>query len=259
VVQPAGLRASFEAYRDAPGVGRGVRLSRQQRKAIWPVFEEYRNRLEAKRLREPVDAMRDAAELLKKIKGKTRYRAVIVDEAQDMSTVAFQVLRALVPEAPNDLFIVGDGHQRIYRRKVSLAQAGVQITGRSKKLYINYRTTDEIRRFAVALLQNVSVDDLDEGERRQQAVQVARTRASARASKRCGSFKTGGRQAIADIVRATSRTNINQHLPRDAHAPRPRPVRRRPPRTRHQHVPCEAQRSRRPTASRAYGSQRCTA
>ncbi len=80
-----------------------------------------------------------------------------------MATVAFQVLRALVPEEPNDLFIVGDGHQRIYRRKVSLAKAGVKITGRSKKLYINYRTTDEIHRYAVALLQGVSVDDLDDG------------------------------------------------------------------------------------------------
>lgn len=162
VVQPAGC-ASYEDYRDAPRVGRGVRLSRQQRKAIWPVFEEYRNRLEAQRIREPVDAMRDVVELLKNLKGRSRYRAVIVDEAQDMATTAFEVLRALVPEEPNDLFIVGDGHQRIYRRKVSLAKAGVKITGRSKKLYINYRTTDEIRRFAVALLQDVSVDDLDEG------------------------------------------------------------------------------------------------
>ncbi len=99
--------------------------------------------------------MRDVVELLKNIKGRSRYRSVIVDEAQDMATVAFQVLRALVPEEPNDLFIVGDGHQRIYRRRVSLGQAGVKIVGRSRKLYINYRTTDEIRRFAVALLQGV--------------------------------------------------------------------------------------------------------
>jgi superfamily I DNA/RNA helicase len=162
VVQPAGC-ASYDDYRDAPRVGRGVRLSRQQRKAIWPAFEEYRNRLEARRAREPLDAMRDAVALLNKLKGRSRYRAVVVDEAQDMSTTAFRVLRGLVSEEPNDMFIVGDGHQRIYRHRVSLAQAGVKITGRSKKLYMNYRTTDEIRRFAVALLNDVHVDDLDEG------------------------------------------------------------------------------------------------
>jgi superfamily I DNA/RNA helicase len=107
--------------------------------------------------------MRDAVALIGKVRGRSRYRAVIVDEAQDMSTTAFQALRAMLPEEPNDLFIVGDGHQRIYRRRVSLAQAGVRITGRSRKLYINYRTTDEIRRFAVALLDGVPVDDLDGG------------------------------------------------------------------------------------------------
>lgn len=162
VVQPAGC-TSVEEYQAAPRVGRGKRLTRQQRKAIWPVFEEYRNRLEGRRLREPLDAMRDAVGLLEKLKGRSRYRAVVVDEAQDMSTVAFRLFRAMVPEGANDIFIVGDGHQRIYRRKVALSQAGVKISGRSRKLYINYRTTDEIRKFAVALLQDVSVDDLDEG------------------------------------------------------------------------------------------------
>ncbi|MBZ0115843.1 MAG: UvrD-helicase domain-containing protein, partial [Sandaracinaceae bacterium] len=199
VVQPAGC-ASYEEYRDAPRVGRGVRLSRQQRKAIWPVFEEYRNRLEAQRIREPVDAMRDVVELLKKIKGRSRYRAVIVDEAQDMATVAFQVLRALVPEEANDLFIVGDGHQRIYRRKVSLAKAGVKITGRSKKLYINYRTTDEIRRYAVALLQGVSVDDLDDGADTNAKYKSLMHGAPPRIE-RCGGFPKEV-QTIAEFVKA---------------------------------------------------------
>ncbi|NOY93749.1 MAG: UvrD-helicase domain-containing protein [Deltaproteobacteria bacterium] len=163
VVQPDGC-ASYEDYRQASRAGRGVRLSRAQRKSIWPVFEEYRNLLEAKNLRESVDAMRDAANLLVSGHNKPSYRAIIVDEAQDMSTVAFQLLRSIIPiEQPNDLFIVGDGHQRIYRRKVVLKRAGVHIVGRSRKLYINYRTTDEIRKFAVALLQNVDVDDLDGG------------------------------------------------------------------------------------------------
>ena len=161
VVQPNGC-ASYEDYRSVKRAGRGVRLSRSQRKEIWPVFEQYRNLLDSKGLRESVDAMRDAAGLLESKKAHTPYRAVVVDEAQDMSTVAFMLLRRLIPvEQPNDLFIVGDGHQRIYRRKVVLGQAGINIVGRSKKLYINYRTTDEIRKFAVALLEDTAIDDLD--------------------------------------------------------------------------------------------------
>jgi hypothetical protein len=42
-------------------------------------------------------------------------------------------LRRIIPtEQANDLFIVGDGHQRIYRRKVTLSHAGVNIGGRSR-------------------------------------------------------------------------------------------------------------------------------
>jgi ATP-dependent exoDNAse (exonuclease V) beta subunit len=98
---------------------------------------------------------------LKQGKARAAYRSVVVDEAQDMSTNAFALLRQVVPEQPNDLFLVGDGHQRIYRKRVVLGHAGVNIQGRGRRLRINYRTTDEIRRFAVALLEGVSVDDLD--------------------------------------------------------------------------------------------------
>ncbi len=89
-------------------------------------------------------------------------RSILVDEAQDMSTHAFALLRAVIPEErPNDLFVVGDGHQRIYRKRVVLSHAGVNIRGRGRRLRINYRTTDEIRRYAVALLEGVEIDDLD--------------------------------------------------------------------------------------------------
>ena len=47
-------------------------------------------------------------------------------------------------------------HQRIYRRQVVLGQAGVNIVGRAVRLRIDYRTTDEIRRRAVALLEGIA-------------------------------------------------------------------------------------------------------
>ena len=62
-------------------------------------------------------------------------------------------------------FIVGDGHQRIYgKNKVVLGQCGIDIRGRSSRLKVNYRTTDETRQVAVSVLEGVSVDDLDGGE-----------------------------------------------------------------------------------------------
>jgi superfamily I DNA/RNA helicase len=68
-----------------------------------------------------------------------------------------------VPEGTNDLFLVGDAHQRIYGRPVVLGQCGINIRGRSYKLRINYRTTDEIRTWSLRVLTQQSVDDLDGG------------------------------------------------------------------------------------------------
>ncbi|WP_305858052.1 UvrD-helicase domain-containing protein [Balneatrix alpica] len=165
VVQPQSV-TSLDEYKKASRIGRGTRLNRQQRVEIWPVFERYRHLLASNHLKEADDAYRDARNL---IESKPELRpalcAVVVDEAQDMGTQAFMLLRALLPARPNDLFIVGDGHQRIYgKNKVVLGQCGIDIRGRSSRLKVNYRTTDETRKLAVSILEGVEVDDLDGGQ-----------------------------------------------------------------------------------------------
>ena len=74
-----------------------------------------------------------------------------------------------VPTIPDDnatrnmtAFIVGDSHQRIYRNHPTLSKCGINVRGRSSILKINYRTTEEIRKHAFALLNGISFDDLDE-------------------------------------------------------------------------------------------------
>ena len=143
--------------------GRGTRLSRAQRKLIWEVFEEYKLLLATKNYKEPSDAMRDVRVLLKQSGDDGLYSHVVVDEAQDFNAEAFRLIRDMVPESKNDIFIAGDAHQRIYGHKVVLGQCGIKIVGRSKKLKLNYRTTDEIRRWAVGLLSGENIDDMDDG------------------------------------------------------------------------------------------------
>lgn len=162
VVSAQGVE-SLDQYRRISRVGRGTVLTRSKRDLVWPVFEEYRARLSARRLKEVDDAYRDAAQLLAE-SGGAGYSAIVVDETQDFGAQALKLLRAMVPPGQNDLFFVGDGHQRIYsRHKAVLGRCGIQIRGRSRKLYLNYRTTDEIRRAAVALLEGREIDDLDGG------------------------------------------------------------------------------------------------
>ncbi len=163
VLQPQEVN-TFADYCQASRKGRGVPLNRKTRKAIWPVFEEYRLQLNKHGWREPDDAMRDARNILQSQNISLPYSSIVVDEAQDMGVQAFKLLRQVVPERANDLFIVGDGHQRIYRHKVVLGRCGIKIVGRSRKLRVNYRTTEETRRWATGVLEGVSIDDLDEGQ-----------------------------------------------------------------------------------------------
>jgi hypothetical protein len=163
VVAAQGVR-TLDDYRRATRVGRRTVLNRAKRDRIWPVFEEYRLQLSSQRLKDVDDAYGDAAQLLANDKGGTGYCGVVVDETQDFGPAALRLIRAIVPPGSNDLFFVGDGHQRIYPKyRASLGKCGIDIRGRARKLYLNYRTTEEIRRAAVALLENRDIDDLDGG------------------------------------------------------------------------------------------------
>ena len=166
IVQAKGLTDQRE-YLKASRAGRGTPLDRKKRATLWKIFSDYRARLISEGLAEPDDAYREAIEILTSEAPNLPYAAVIVDEAQDMGAQAFRLIRAIVPQTPsgdrNSLFIVGDAHQRIYGRRASMSSCGINIRGRSKRLRLNYRTTQEIRAWAVSVLEGVSVDDLDEG------------------------------------------------------------------------------------------------
>ena len=166
IIQAKGVMVERE-YVKLPRTGRGTPLDRRKRAALWKIFSDYRARMIDAGLAEPDDAYREAVELLRSEAPSLPYRSVIVDEAQDMGEQAFRLIRAIVPEKPdgdrNSIFIVGDAHQRIYGRRASMAACGINVRGRSRRLRLNYRTSDEIRNWAVSILEGVSVDDLDEG------------------------------------------------------------------------------------------------
>jgi superfamily I DNA/RNA helicase len=162
VIQAQGI-SNLADYFKARRTGRGRRLSREMKKAIWAVFQEYRALLGEQNIKEIPDAYRDCRQLLADQGDVLGYRAILVDEAQDFGAEAFKLLRQMVPESENDLFIVGDAHQRIYGHPIVLGQCGIRVQGRSRKLRVNYRTTDETRKFAVRILEGIPVDDLDGG------------------------------------------------------------------------------------------------
>ncbi len=163
VVQANGIAAESD-YLKVARTGRGKTLSRPQRKQVWGVFDRYRQALQKRSLCEWLEVIQKARRLIEEKKPALPYRAVVVDESQDFHPEEWKLIRALAPVGVNDLFLVGDGHQRIYGRKVVLKDCGVNVTGRSSTLRINYRTTEQIRGWASALLKGQDVDDLDGGK-----------------------------------------------------------------------------------------------
>lgn len=165
VIQEQDLR-DVGAYARAVRKYRGKPLSRPERRRLWEVFEEYRSALASQGVAEAVDILRSARKELEATQAPPRYRSVIVDEAQDLGGEALRLIRTIAgPERANDLFLVGDAHQRIYGHPVSLSQAGINVRGRrSHELRINYRTTAAISRWAYGILGRGDYDDLDEGK-----------------------------------------------------------------------------------------------
>ena len=172
VIQANGV-TTREEYLRVARTGRGVRLNRAARAEIWPVFEEYRAQLAERGVMEVADCYRLARALLERDRTGAdsvppsrdgTFASVVVDEAQDMVAQAWRLIRSVVPNDRNDLFIVGDAHQRIYsRHRVVLGRYGIEIRGRARKLRLNYRTTEETRRWASRLLDRCLIDDLDGG------------------------------------------------------------------------------------------------
>lgn len=155
---------TLEKYVKATRNGRGTRLDRKKRMHIWKVFENYQNLMKENQIRDINTSMYESTKLLQSAGRKPRYASIIIDEGQDFSDNAYRLIRALAGEEhPNDIFIVGDSHQRIYRNHPILSKCGINIRGRSSILKINYRTTEEIRKQALLLLKGISFDDLDEG------------------------------------------------------------------------------------------------
>lgn len=154
--------ASEEAYLAAPRKGRGRGLTKVQKRSAWAAIAQFTAGLRADRKWTWLTLADEAARLVA-ARTEPPFRHVVVDEIQDLHPAQWRLLRAAVRRGPDDLFLTGDPHQRIYGNHVSLRHVGISVAGRSSRLRINYRTSAEILRWAMGVLGDIAVADLDEG------------------------------------------------------------------------------------------------
>jgi superfamily I DNA/RNA helicase len=149
-------------YLTCSRAGQGTPLGKEQRSQVWQLALQVKSQLQTMGRSTFLQLANEAARFLRESGQPPPYRHVIVDEAQDLHPAQWRLLRAAVPPGPDDMFIVGDVHQRIYDNHVSLAKVGINVRGRSRKLTVNYRTTQEILALAVPALGKAPVTGLDD-------------------------------------------------------------------------------------------------
>ena len=89
------------------------------------------------------------------------YSHVLVDEAQDFGTTELRIIRRLVRQGENDIFLCGDVAQSVLPRYRSLAEAGLGTPAR-ERIRQNYRNSREILKAAHELLvQNLYEEIFD--------------------------------------------------------------------------------------------------
>jgi DNA helicase II / ATP-dependent DNA helicase PcrA len=149
--------------------GRGTPLQETERKAVFEIYQAYEDQLRIARKCDFDDFILETLRILKYRKTTldegeelTEYSHIIVDEIQDLTEATMRLVRMLVSAGENDLFLVGDGMQRIYPGGYALSKLNIDVVGRSALLRKNYRNTQQILRAAHALISNEQMDDLDD-------------------------------------------------------------------------------------------------
>lgn len=154
-----------KSYFNQTRFGRGTPITRKKRLEVWKLFQKYQEYKLDNDIVDRLELFNRVSAYLNNHPDNRPFKHVILDEVQDCSNVEIRFIRSLADEGKNDLFLVGDPYQSIYSRKVVFSQAGVNIRGRrSKKLKVNYRTTEEIKKYAVSALKGVKYHDFDEEE-----------------------------------------------------------------------------------------------
>ncbi|MBI4443317.1 MAG: UvrD-helicase domain-containing protein [Acidobacteria bacterium] len=159
------MLANLETYQALQRRGRGSPLTSDQRGMVWWVFEKYINLRNQQKVLDADDLLDGALRKLVASKESMEghnYRAVLVDEAQDLTELGLRLLSAIAGKASGNLFLVGDGLQKIYRGGFSLRRVGIDIHGRAKVLKKNFRNTRSIMAAAYALVSEAEFEDFDE-------------------------------------------------------------------------------------------------
>lgn len=148
---------TLEEYLNVNRAGATTSLNRKQRETAWKFFSEFLKEKERRRLMSFVDMAHEVYRAIKDGKVEKEYDSVIIDEAQDLEPIKLRVLSTSVKAQANNVFILCDMNQRIFKFSSWKKESDINIVGRTAHLSINYRTTKQISDYARYQFVNSSI------------------------------------------------------------------------------------------------------
>ncbi len=158
---------SLDEYQDAARPGRGCAFRPSMREAVWELHQAFMSELKKRGITRFSDIRSCAVNALRSGRFQGRYDYVIVDEVQDLTPTALNLMAELSRTAEG-LFFASDNKQSLYSRNYTWLSVHprLQFKGRTAILNRNYRSTGEIDRAAFDLLEP------EEGESLERTVSV---------------------------------------------------------------------------------------
>jgi hypothetical protein len=148
-------------YLQASRVGRGFALRAKDRSHIWALYSAINAALMKLQMRMWSRVPREICLHQGGHKRLQTYPHILVDEAQFFAPSWFQLVK--LATAPNgQLFLCADPNQGFMKNRLSWKSAGIDVTGRTKKLRKSYRMTRAILEAASGVLSVLGSVDAED-------------------------------------------------------------------------------------------------
>jgi superfamily I DNA/RNA helicase len=152
IIQPNRIK-TLEEYLKVSRSGMSVELNNEQKEIVWGLIEYFISNKEKKGLLNHEDVAMLLEDNLDKGIVKPIYDSIIVDEAQDLSPIKLRVLSKLLRTKENNLMLLSDREQRVFKINNYKSQADIDIGSRTYYLTLNYRTSKAIYNYAAKELE----------------------------------------------------------------------------------------------------------
>jgi len=159
VIEGQGLK-DLDEYQAADRTGRGYALDKRMRTAVWTLYEHTQRFLQTLGKMSWGRLRSRALEIARSLPLDEKWDYVIIDEAQDLTPAALALCVELC-KSPHGVFLTADASQSLYNHGFAWKNVheSLRVTGRTRLLKRNYRTTRQIAEAAASILRNTGAGD----------------------------------------------------------------------------------------------------